>query len=106
MTELPGLHGVAIGGRTVVVRSATLAGPGTSHTVLVDGLFDGPMLASHAETPSITPNVTLLRSGERDLATAVLLPSDRDPDDDTPLPVVLDPYDEPHALRVTSAHNA
>jgi dipeptidyl-peptidase-4 len=105
LTELPGLHGVAIGGRTVVVRSATLASPGASHTVLVDGLFDGPVLTSHAETPSIAPNVTLVRSGERDLATAVLLPNGRDPDDDTPLPVLLDPYGGPHAQRVTSAYN-
>ena len=75
--------------------------PGATHTVLVDGLFDGPVITSHAETPSITPNVTLIRSGERDLATAVLLPGNRDPDDDTPLPVLLDPYGGPHAQRVT-----
>ena len=106
LTELPGLHGVAIGGRTVVVRTVSLERPGATHTVLVDGLFDGPLIASHAETPSIVPNVTLIRSGERDLATAVLLPSDRDPDDDTPLPVLLDPYGGPHAQRVTAAYNS
>ena len=80
--------------------------PGATHTVLVDGLFDGPVLTSHAETPTITPNVTLLRAGERELATAVLLPNARHPDDDTPLPVLLDPYGGPHAQRVTSSSNA
>ena len=105
LTEQPGLHGAVIGGRTVVIRSVSLEHPGATHTVLVDGLFDGPRLKSYAETPSITPNVTLMRSGERALATAVLLPSGRDPDDDTLLPVLLDPYGGPHAQRVTSAYN-
>ncbi len=106
LTEAPGLHGVSIGGATVVVRSVSMDRPGATHTVLVDGLFDGPVLTSHAETPSITPNVTLLRSGERELATAMLLPNGRHPDDDTPLPVLLDPYGGPHAQRVTSSYNA
>ncbi len=106
MTEAPGLHGAAIGGGTVVARSVSLDRPGTTHTVLVDGLWDGPVLTSHAETPSIAPNVTLLRAGERDLATAVLLPHGRDSDDDTPLPVLMDPYGGPHAQRVTASHNA
>ncbi len=89
-----------------MARSVSLDRPGATHTVLVDGLWDGPVLTSHAETPSIAPNVTLLRAGERDLATAVLLPNGRDPDDDTPLPVLMDPYGGPHAQRVTASHNA
>jgi dipeptidyl-peptidase-4 len=106
LTETPGVHGVAVGGATIVVRSTSLDRPGATHTVLVDGLFDGPVLTSYAETPTITPNVTLLRTGERDLATAILLPNGRDPDDDTPLPVLLDPYGGPHAQRVTASSNA
>jgi dipeptidyl-peptidase-4 len=106
LTEAPGLHGVAIGGSTIVVRSVSLDRPGATHTIVVDGLFDGPVLTSYVETPSISLNITLLRAGERDLATALLLPSGRDADDDTPLPVLLDPYGGPHAQRVTSAHNA
>ena len=106
LTEAPGLHGVAVGGATIVARSVSLDRPGARYIVLVDGLFDGPELASHAETPTITPNVTLLRTGERELATAVLLPTGRDPDDDAPLPVLLDPYGGPHAQRVTSSFNA
>jgi dipeptidyl-peptidase-4 len=50
--------------------------------------------------------VTLLKSGKRELATAVLLPAGRDPDDDTKLPVLLDPYGGPHAQRVLASHHA
>ena len=106
LTERPGVHSVAVGGATIVVRSLQLDEPGATHTVLVDGLFDGPTIPSHVERPSIAPNVTLIRTGERDLATAVLFPSGRDPDDDTKLPVLLDPYGGPHAQRVTASHNA
>ncbi|MGA9279585.1 prolyl oligopeptidase family serine peptidase [Ilumatobacter sp.] len=106
VTDAPGSHTAAIGGATMVVRSADLSLPGARHAVRVDGAVDGSLLASHAETPSIVPNVTLLRAGERSLATAVLLPTGRDRDDDTPLPVLLDPYGGPHAQRVTSVHNA
>ncbi|MGB3736058.1 MAG: prolyl oligopeptidase family serine peptidase [Ilumatobacter sp.] len=106
LTEHAGVHSVAVGGTTIVVRSLGLAEPGATHTVLVDGLFDGPTIASHAEVPSITPNVSLIRTGERELATAVLFPTGRDPDDDSKLPVLLDPYGGPHAQRVTASHNA
>ncbi len=106
LTEHAGVHSVAVGGTTIVVRSLGLAEPGATHTVLVDGLFDGPTIPSHAEVPSITPNVSLIRTGERELATAVLFPTGRDPDDDSKLPVLLDPYGGPHAQRVTASHNA
>lgn len=115
LTESPGLHSVVVGGSTVVVRSVGLDAPGATTTVLVDGLpavtysgraFDGPVITSYAETPSIAPNITLLKTGVRDLATAVLLPSGRDPDDESKLPVLLDPYGGPHAQRVTANHNA
>ncbi len=106
LTEAPGLHSVAIGGSTIVARSIRLDAPGVSTTILVDGLFDGPTITSHAETPLITPNVTLITTGERNLATAVLFPTGWDPDDDRQLPVLLDPYGGPHAQRVTASHNA
>ena len=106
LTEAAGVHDAAVGGRTIVVRSATLDEPGATTTVLVDGLFDGPVLTSFAETPVITPNLTLLTVGEREIPTALLLPSGRDPDDDSPLPVLLDPYGGPHGQRVTASFNA
>ncbi len=110
LTERPGVHSVAVGGSTIVVRSLALDVPGATHSVLVDGilggLVDGPTITSHAQAPSIAPNVTLIKAGGRDIATAVLLPTGRDPDDDAKLPVLLDPYGGPHAQRVTASHNA
>lgn len=105
LTEAAGVHAVAVGGSTIVVRSATLERPGATTTVLVDGLFDGPVITSHAETPKIDVDVTLLRAGERDLATALLLPHGFDAGSGEKLPVLMDPYGGPHAQRVTSAYN-
>jgi dipeptidyl-peptidase-4 len=48
--------------------------------------------------------VTLRRGGERAIATAVLLPHGAGPD--ASLPVLLDPYGGPHALRVVQSHTA
>ena len=105
LTEQAGVHSAVLGGRTVVVRSTFLDRPGATHTVLVDGLFDGPVITSYAETPLITANVTLMKAGARSLATAVLLPTGYERDRDGSLPVLLDPYGGPHAQRVTQAHN-
>jgi dipeptidyl-peptidase-4 len=62
-------------------------------------------IASHAETPVITPNVELLRSGSRDIRTAVLLPTGWEPGAGS-LPVLLDPYGGPHAQRVLAVRRA
>ncbi len=98
VTDGEGVHGAAVGGPTTVLRDVSLSEPGTTTR-----LVDGPTLASLAETPLVTPNVTLLTATERRLATAVLLPHDHD---GSPLPVLLDPYGGPHALRVVASHNA
>jgi dipeptidyl-peptidase-4 len=96
LTFVPGVHGAAAGGETVVVRSAGLGHDGTQTWVL-----GGRDIASHAETPLVRPNVTLSRGGSRRLATAVLLPADVAAD--ARLPVLLDPYGGPHAQRVQAA---
>ncbi|MGB0114426.1 MAG: prolyl oligopeptidase family serine peptidase, partial [Ilumatobacteraceae bacterium] len=104
--DTDGVHGVAVGGETIVERSAVLDRPGTTTTARTgDREFT---LQSFAETPLVTPNVTLVTVGERNLSVAVLFPTGHDPEDhDGPaLPVLLDPYGGPHALRVTQAHNA
>ena len=103
ITTDPGIHVAAVGGDTTVVRSATLDRPGT--TTVVHEPNGDHEIASFAETPLLEPNVQLLTVGARDLAVAVLLPREFDPDG-PPLPVLLDPYGGPHALRVTQAHNA
>ena len=106
ITTEPGVHGAAVGGSTTVVRSATLDRPGT--TTVVRTASRDHEIVSHAETPLLEPNVRLLTVGDRDLAVAVLLPHGFDPDaaEAAVLPVLLDPYGGPHALRVTQAHNA
>jgi len=103
ITSEPGVHGAVVGGTTTVVRTATLDRAGA--TTVVHSSGGGHEIASLAETPLVVPNVQLLTVGERSLAVAVLLPHDHDPDGG-PLPVLLDPYGGPHALRVTRAHNA
>jgi dipeptidyl-peptidase 4 len=62
-------------------------------------------IASHAQTPSIVPNVELITVGEREINTAVLLPTGYDPTDG-PLPVLMDPYGGPHAQRVLATRRA
>ncbi|MFZ4718828.1 MAG: prolyl oligopeptidase family serine peptidase [Ilumatobacteraceae bacterium] len=98
VTDEDGVHSVAVGGPTAVVRSATLDRPGA-----VTAVLDGPTIESFVQTPLVTPNVSLHRYGPRDVATAVLLPHDHD---GSPLPVLLDPYGGPHAQRVLQSSNA
>jgi dipeptidyl-peptidase-4 len=103
ITTEAGVHGAAVGGETAVIRSATLDRPGT--TTVVRASNGDREIASFAETPLLEPNVQLLTVGDRDLAAAVLFPHGHDPEG-PPLPVLLDPYGGPHALRVTRSYNA
>lgn len=102
LTDEPGVHGAATGGDVIVVTRASLDHDGTSVSIVVGGDARGE-IASLAEKPVLAPNLTLLMAGERQLATAVLLPEGADPD--TPLPVLLDPYGGPHAQRVQQARS-
>ena len=98
LTDEPGVHAVAAGGGTTVVRTATLQEPGGQWATL-----DGVELATFAATPTLRADVHISFAGERRIATAVLLPHEHD---GSPLPVLLDPYGGPHAARVVRAHNA
>ena len=98
LTTEAGVHGAVVGGPTTVIRSATLDVAGSRVVTL-----DGHRFASLAETPLVKPNVEILKAGVRQLATAVLLPHDHD---GSKLPVLLDPYGGPHALRVQRSSNA
>ncbi|MFC9972660.1 prolyl oligopeptidase family serine peptidase [Spirillospora sp. NPDC127200] len=62
-------------------------------------------IASRAETPVITPRVELLKAGEREIRTAVVLPTGWEPSHGR-LPVLMDPYGGPHAQRVLAARRA
>ena len=96
LTDEPGVHTAAAAGGTVVVRTATLDEPLASWDTL-----DGVGLKSLAATPNLALNASIHFLGTRRLATTVLLPNDHD---GTPLPVLLDPYGGPHALRSLRSH--
>jgi dipeptidyl-peptidase-4 len=96
LTDEPGVHTAAAAGGTVVIRTATLDEPLASWDTL-----DGIELASAAATPNLALNASVHFFGSRQLATTVLLPNGHD---GTPLPVLLDPYGGPHALRSVRAY--
>ncbi len=98
ITTESGVHTAAVGGSTTVVRSSTLDEPGARVVTL-----DGHRITTFAERPLVTPNVEIFTAGERGITTAVLLPHGHD---GSPLPVLLDPYGGPHALRVQRSSNA
>ncbi|GAA3129327.1 prolyl oligopeptidase family serine peptidase [Planomonospora alba] len=62
-------------------------------------------IASHAERHGLDLRVSLIRAGERELSTAVILPSGHVPGS-ARLPVLMDPYGGPHAQRVLAASGA
>jgi dipeptidyl-peptidase 4 len=97
LTDGDATHTAAVGGPTVVVRRTDLETPGARWT-----LPGGQQLERFAETPLVTPSVTMLRT-DSGMPVAVLLPHDHD---GSPLPVLLDPYGGPHAQRVLRSYNA
>ncbi len=103
ISEGPGVFGGTRSGGTTVVAGSRLDRPGVEVEVRTpSGVHP---IASFAETPVITPRVELLRSGDRELRTAVLLPSGWRPGDGR-LPVLMDPYGGPHAQRVLAVQRA
>ncbi len=102
ITTEAGVHGAVVGGPTTVIRSASLGVAG-NRVVTLGTPGGGHRLTSLAETPLVKPNVEIFQAGVRSLATAVLLPHDHD---GSKLPVLLDPYGGPHALRVQRSSNA
>ncbi|TDD77806.1 S9 family peptidase, partial [Actinomadura rubrisoli] len=97
LTEGQGVFGGVRSGEVTVVTGSRLDRPGTE--VEVRGPSGTHPVASLAETPVITPRVELLRTGDREIRTAVLLPTGWEPGQGR-LPVLLDPYGGPHAQRV------
>ncbi len=103
LTEGAGVFGGIRSGGITVVTGARLDRPG-SETEVRTPAGTHPV-ASFAETPVITPKVELLRAGDREIRTAVLLPTGWEPDQGR-LPVLMDPYGGPHAQRVLAVHRA
>lgn len=101
LTDADGVHTAVTGGPSIVVREATLDRPGARWV-----LPDGAELTSHAETPLVTPTVHLTTTASG-MPVALLLPHGISPAEvGEPLPVLLDPYGGPHALRVQRSFDA
>ncbi len=96
-----GTHGGRAAGGTTVVTSADLDSVGARTAVYRDDIEVG-RLERLAASPGFTPSVTLLRTGQRELATAVLFPADHEPGS-TRLPVLMSPYGGPHGQLVRSS---
>ncbi|MFI6508546.1 prolyl oligopeptidase family serine peptidase [Streptosporangium sp. NPDC050855] len=99
-----GVYSGHTAGGTLVLTGQTLTGEGSVTRVLHNGTPRGH-IASHADRPGLDLRVSLIRTGERELSTAVLLPSGHVPGS-ARLPVLMDPYGGPHAQRVLAASGA
>lgn len=108
LTDEPGVHWIMEGGATTVVRSASMDEPGATITVSnADDDIAAHDIESFAEAPLVRPNVQFFRTDDTGLTVALLLPHDHaSTDGGGRLPVLLDPYGGPHALRVQRASNA
>jgi dipeptidyl-peptidase 4 len=102
LSPTAGVHQATGAGGTLVLSSASLDRDGTLTTVHRQDQ-QVATIASLAETPPLRPNVTLLRTGDRSLRSALLLPSEPT---GGPLPVLLDPYGGPHSARVLQSRSA
>ncbi|MDL4772180.1 S9 family peptidase [Actinomadura xylanilytica] len=103
LSEGRGVFGGARSGEVTVVTGSRLDRPGATTEVRAPG--GTHLVASLAQTPVITPRVELLRAGDREIRTAVVLPTGWEPGAGR-LPVLLDPYGGPHAQRVVAVQRA
>ncbi|MBQ0927579.1 S9 family peptidase [Saccharopolyspora endophytica] len=93
-----GVHTGTRGGDVLVVATSDLDRARTG-VVVRRGERTIAEIDNHAEAHGLDLDVRLLRLGERELRSALLLPSGYTAADG-PLPVLLDPYGGPHAQRV------
>jgi len=104
VTTEPGLHSAARSGGLLVTSAQSLDWFGTRVRVHRGG-GEAAEIASLAETPVLTPEVTFFTAGPHDLRCALLLPRGHRPGS-ARLPVLCDPYGGPAAQRVLSARSA
>jgi dipeptidyl-peptidase-4 len=98
-----GVFGGRRKGGTTVVSGGRLDRFGVETKIMRAGTTLGE-IASHAETPALEVNLNLIRAGEHEIRTAVLLPAGYTGDE--PLPVLMDPYGGPHGQRVVATRRA
>ncbi len=104
VTREPGVHDAARRGDLVVSSSRSLGWFGSRVQVWRGDEPTGE-IASLAETPVLTPEVTFLTVGAHGLRCALLLPRGHQRGS-ARLPVLCDPYGGPAARRVVCARNA
>jgi dipeptidyl-peptidase-4 len=102
ITTEPGIHRAMVGGPTMVLVSATMEDT-RSTTVVHPEAGDPFEIESFAERPELDHQVSFHLTTPRQLQSALVLPAGHD---GGPLPVLLDPYGGPHALRVQRARSA
>ncbi|MDR2983469.1 MAG: prolyl oligopeptidase family serine peptidase [Nocardiopsaceae bacterium] len=107
-----GVQDAVRSGGTTVLTSRSLDAYGGTVTVLRDQPGSGPdaatslTIASHAESPALPKlRIALHRAGQREINTAVLLPTWHQPGS-AKLPVLMDPYGGPHGQRVVASADA
>ncbi|MEV0165421.1 S9 family peptidase [Nonomuraea fuscirosea] len=99
-----GVFSGRMSGGVGVLTEQSLDAEGVSTTVVRrDGM--AVPIPSFAERPGLDLRVSLGRSGRRELATAVVLPSWHEQGSGR-LPVLMDPYGGPHAQRVLNRRGA
>ncbi|MCK2213074.1 S9 family peptidase [Actinomadura sp. ATCC 31491] len=99
-----GVFSGRMSGGVGVLTEQSLDAEGVSVTVVRrDGM--AVPIPSYAERPGLDLRVSIGRSGRRELATAVVLPSWYE-QGSGPLPVLMDPYGGPHAQRVLNRRGA
>ncbi|WP_188192500.1 S9 family peptidase [Nonomuraea sp. SYSU D8015] len=99
-----GVFSGRMSGGVGVLTEQSLDTEGVSTTVVRrDGM--AVPIPSYAERPGLDLRVSIGRSGRRELATAVVLPSWHE-QGSRRLPVLMDPYGGPHAQRVLNRRGA
>ncbi len=98
LTTHAGIHRCVAGGGTLVLTSSTMLD--TPSTTTVQAAEQSFEIESFAERPDLEFDVSFHVSTGRALNSAVITPANHD---GGLLPVLLDPYGGPHALRVQKA---
>jgi dipeptidyl-peptidase 4 len=107
LTPEHGVHSGRRSGGTTVLFGRSLEAPGVTVTVRTERRpAEKITVASLAERPSLpVPRPDLFTAGEREIRTALLLPSWYQRGSGK-LPVLVDPYAGPHMQRVVAAQGA
>lgn len=102
-TEGAAVHTGTVAGGTWAVTRGGLDADGVRVFVVADGRRRE--LGNHQVSAGFRPGVELIRAGERELRTAVLLPRDHQPGSRR-LPVLMLPYGGPHGQQVIASSRA